>query len=268
MPPQGRRLHTVYRLHAPHGELSRRGKCVAVSLDLVDVYASPYEIWNYRDATLDELMRYGRRMHRIRTSLRASVSNSMEAAEHVFMVGTDPGLRNHVNEVLGASDAFAKWRRTMPGRTPPEIVKYQRSYRTADLEKVSSEIDAIGQTLTAGQFLFHAGAWPATTPFITDRPLSTTFCPDVALRNAEHRGKAFDAGKIDLLVLEVCEPKAAVFAFRQEGTNLGHENEVLFSAGAVVTTVSSRMVRSDYPVENYGFAAKTVSAWVHHALIS
>jgi hypothetical protein len=192
----------------------------------------------------------------------------MDAAVHIANEGTDQALRNYINGKLSESTEYTAWRRAMPSTTPSNIADYQKSLSTCDLNAVSHEIDAIGQILPHGQCLFHAGvsAWPST--FVTNRPLSTSFCPDVALRNAEHKGKAYHGGRIDLFVLETHNPTTAVFVFRRGGTNLGHENEVLFASGAEVKITASNLVRRDYPVSLDVINRKVVPIFVHTALIS
>lgn len=116
--------------------------------------------------------------------------------------------------------------------------------------------------------MFHAGAAQWQPSFVTTRPLSTSFCPDVALRNAEHKGKAYHNGRIDLFVLQAHQPATAVFVFRRERTNLGHENEVLFAAGAQVVVTRSDLIRTDYHVSLDGNNYKSIPIYVHHALIT
>lgn len=90
----------------------------------------------------------------------------------------------------------------------------------------------------------------------TERPLSSSFCPQVALRNADHKGKGYDAGRIDLLVLRATNPRTNVFAYKRKGTNLGHGNEVLFAARANLTLTSSELVSVDYTAGKYGLPNK------------
>ncbi len=79
------------------------------------------------------------------------------------------------------------------------------------------------------------------TTFVTNQPLSTSFCPQVALRNAEWRGKAYDEGKIDLFVINVIEPNTNIF-FYNLNEELGNEKEVLFASGATLQLVSKTFV--------------------------
>ena len=97
---------------------------------------------------------------------------------------------------------------------------------------------------------------------VTDRPLSTSLCPQVALRNADHNGKAYEAGRIDLLVIRVAESATKAFAYKRKGMALGHENEVVFAAGAGLSWFSETLVRKDYPAVKAFHDSKDVPAYV------
>ncbi|MCY1286774.1 hypothetical protein D9M70_357510 [compost metagenome] len=156
----------------------------------------------------------------------------------------------------------------MPSTTPAEISRYQKSYQNSDFAAVSKEIDENGSPLSPGQSLFHGGLWTGSDSVVTSRPLSTSLCPQVAMRNAEHQGKAHDAGRIDLLLLKVVSPNTNTFVFRRKGTNLGHESEVLFAAGAQLVVKSRNLVRQDHPVGKAGFPNKLVPVYVLEVEVS
>ncbi|MEO8723341.1 MAG: hypothetical protein ABI395_07440 [Sphingobium sp.] len=238
-----------------------------MSLNLIDIYSPALELWETRPSTLEESLEHGR-PYWVQTRLRATIGSSMDAAVHIANVGTDQTLRNYINDKLNENCEYKAWRQAMPSVTPSNIADYQKSLSTCDLNAVSREIGTIGQVLPHGQCLFHAGVSALPSTFMTSRPVSTSFCPDVALRNAEHKGKAYHGGRIDLFVFEAYNPTTAMFVFRRGGTNLGHENEVLFASGAQVKTTASNLVRSDYPVSLDGINRKLVPIYVHTALIT
>ncbi|NDK77653.1 hypothetical protein GYA97_24805 [Escherichia coli] len=62
-------------------------------------------------------------------------------------------------------------------------------------------------------------------------PFATTFCPQVAMREAEHSGKAYKQGYIDLMVITVIDPQVKAFVFDMDEPEKGNELEVLFAAG-------------------------------------
>lgn len=224
------------------------------SLPIVDVFETPYEIWTYRNATLNEgiqhLQEYGYTIFQVPDKLEKSISNAYKAAVHMALVGADNALEYHINNALNSSANFKIWRQTMPRRTPIQLTNYQRKYIFDN--SVVQEINKIDCILSDGQFLFHGGCWMGENfigaEYITSLPFSTSFCPQVALRNAEWGGKAYDAGVIDLLVLKVTQPYTRVFSYKIKGTDKGNEKEVLFSSGAKLKLIRSETIRCDYKV--------------------
>lgn len=233
-----------------------------MSLPLVDTFSPPYEAWETRDATLEEIQAAGNFHLRVKVGLIASIANAYDAATYMAKVGADNGLENYIDGVLDNNAAYKSWGQAMPSKTPSELSKYQKSYPHCDFEQVSAEIEAVGHVLSEGQCLFHAGLWPGGNRVVADRPLSTSFCPQVALRNADHRGKGYDAGRIDLLVLRATTPSTKVFAYKRKGTNLGHEKEAVFAAGAEMSLRSTALINTDYPAGKYGFPDKRISVCV------
>lgn len=231
-------------------------------LPLVDTFILPYKKWEMRDQTFEEMQASGNFHRRIPVRLKATVANAHDAAVYMGCVGADKGLGDFIDDALDSSAAYKGWRQAMPPKTPEPLSRYQKSYPHCDFTKVSAEIKAIGQVLSEGQCLFHAGLWPGGDKLTTERPLSTSFCPQVALRNADHLGKGYEAGRIDLFVLTATNSKTAVFAYKRKGTNLGHENEVVFATGADLALVSTVVVNTDYLAGKWKFPDKRISVRV------
>lgn len=244
-----------------------------MSLPLVNIFNTPYESWTTRVATPEEMMAAfkitGFMNPNINDKLILRVTSPLEAAMHIAGVGADNSLGNYINSALDASDDYISWRHLMPSSTPKELSNYQKFYPKCDFNKVNQEINQYGHILSDGQHLFHGGLWPSgVNKLVTARPLSTTFCPQVALRNAEHNDKAYDSGRIDLFVLSACSPKTKVFNYRRKGTNLGHENEVLFAAGAELILLNQILVSRSYSVSKWGLPIKNIPIYVLEVAIS
>lgn len=231
------------------------------SLPTVDTFNPPYEAWETRPPTLEEVRETGR-IDEIRVSMAARVSDATDAAIYIANISADNGLSHHIQSALQQSAEYKTWRKAMPSKTPRAIARYQKDYETSDLAAVSEEIDRCGATLDVGQRLFHGGLWRGEESQVITRPLSTSLCPQVALRNVEWKGKAYDAGRIDLFVLRIASLTNKVFVFKRRGTSLGHESEVLIGSGARLTRRSETRVRSDYPVARYGSPDKDIPIYV------
>jgi hypothetical protein len=227
-----------------------------VNLPVVNVFQSPYQVWEKRQATAEEMHAYLRDHGSVNTQahgrLLETISTPLMAASRMAKVGADNGMEGHIDSALSGSGEYASWGKAMPSKTPPEIARYQKEYPKCSMQKVNEEILIHGQPLCEGQFLFHGGLLFGGAEYVTQRPLSTSLSPQVALRNAEHNGKAYDSGSIDLFVLRVVSPLTKAFVIRSKGTNLGHEKEVLFSAGAKLSLRNRTLIRSDYPAVSWG----------------
>ncbi|MGU3807203.1 hypothetical protein ACVZHJ_04635 [Vibrio diabolicus] len=245
-----------------------------MSLPVVNTFSSAYESWTTRHATQQESIehyeREGSFLSFVNDKRIAVIRNHFSAAEYIAQRGADNGLENHIDRFLDQDSNYKSWRLHMPSKTPLSITKFQQNYPQYNQSDVDADINSIGKTLSDGQFLFHGGLWFSSceNEVTLRKPFSTSFCPQVALRNAEWRGKAYDQGQIDLLVLRVSNPKTNVFAYKRKGTRMGNEKEVLFASGATVKLRNRTLVRDDYVVGKYSHPNKNVPIYVVEVDIS
>lgn len=206
-------------------------------IPIINPFANnPCEIWKYREATIEEMTTYG---FPVRTTvpdeLICTISSPLEAANYMTNNQVSYEIERHIEHFLRNSCEFRTWRNYMPSRIPNIFTKYQRSYPLSEREYrlVNQEILRIKDfSLPIGQILFHGGAWLCNSEFmLLTRPLSTTFCPQVALREGEWRGKAYYAGALGLWVITIRSENIPAFVYRIRGTTMGNEKEVLLPSG-------------------------------------
>lgn len=239
---------------------------------VVNVFAKPYEHWSKRDATTEEIQDLVNNRGcslvealQINDKLIEAVSTHTEAAARMLRKRVDNGLESHIDRALDASLEYQDLRDLMPHDVPEALSSYQGEFSENDWATADAAIKAHGVELAEGQFLFHGGHWASDIPRVTtSRPFSTSFCPQVALRNAEWNGKAYDAGRVDLMVVRVTQPKTKAYAYSRDG-NHGNEKEVVFASGAQLTRLRETHV-ADIPVSKVtsGFQTqeKIVPAYV------
>lgn len=221
-----------------------------MSLQIVNVFENPYEAWEYRELSIKErienIINSGTTVNTVKSKMITCITNHMDAATYIINYQEDRSLESHIHCALDNSKAFQEIV-SMLDKLPDAINTYKRNYELANLDQVSTEVLAFGRNLHKGQVLFHGGYFPYQVGdvLITDRPLSTSFCPKIALRNAGWIGKAFDTGEIHLLVLRVMQPSPKAFIFPLDD-ELGIEKEVLISAQVKLQFISKTLVRSDY----------------------
>lgn len=167
----------------------------------------------------------------------------------------------------------------MPSQTPKILSNYQRLYSpSTDMVAVNKEIITNGDYLHNGQSLFHGGGIlntlnvPGTSIQLT-RPLATSFCPVMAYNNGEWRGKYFNDGQADLIILTVNRITVRSFVFKINGTDKGHEKEVLIASGATLTLnnrqpINTTSIVGPDPTRPGSFIKKTVPVYLVHATIS
>lgn len=193
-------------------------------------------MWSYREATQQEMIDHyrasGFMSRQIKDRLEYRIKSAAEAAEHMIRTRVDQALENFIDRALADNFAFNAVRQQMPASTPASLNEYQSSYPHYDPSAVDADINRLGVLLAEGQYLLHGGCWFTDgDSFITKRPLSATFCPQIALRSAEWRGKAYDANRVELMVIRVTRPQTKGYLFGPDG-DLKHEKEIVFASGA------------------------------------
>ncbi|HGU9828494.1 TPA: hypothetical protein ACNFOV_003167 [Enterobacter kobei] len=199
------------------------------------------------------------------------LNSLLDASKVMSYWGANGEIAHHIERNLENSAEFKNWLKKMPGKTPVALSNYQRLYSggNINLNIVNSEIITHGALLPHGQVLFHGGHWKNFSSNLkTTRPLATTFCPQVAMREAEHRAKSYDNDYIDLIMFRLDHPTTKAFIFKHKGTAMGHEKEVLFATGAKITIIKRTPMNNQYPAGKYGHPEKRIQSFLVEATIS
>ncbi|ASM00643.1 hypothetical protein JY446_08690 [Serratia marcescens] len=219
----------------------------------IDPFSLPLEIWEEREPTeveTDELLSRGewRPCCQIKVKIDLILNSAHDAARLIAGNKDENRIDNHVISYLEKNMEYKKWRECMPHSTPKQLIDYQENYPPKDFEVINSLISKHGMLIPVGQALFHGGIWPLdkmggqVKSFLTNRVLSTSFCPKVALNNGDWRGKAYDAGRIDLMVITIKSIDKKAFVFSLDEGSHSHEMEVLFERGVQLSLVRSSTV--------------------------
>ena len=237
-----------------------------MTLPIVDPFNPPYEVWQKRNPTLEEMNANGNWLP-VKDQLLGTVFSALGAANYTATNAGEITLKNrldgHITDFLKNSADYKAWQNAMPSKTPNAIAEYQKNSAKSDPVKVNGEIAQYGKLLGVGQCLFHGGLWwggPGSAT--TQTPLSTSLSPIAAIQNALHGGKAYNDGRLDLIVLKTTTSKTNAFVFKSSGTNLGHELEVLLAAGTPLTFVSEACLCSAFEVEKVNDPIKTIPIYV------
>lgn len=243
-----------------------------MNLPLVNVFHRKYKKYRYVRLTLQEMMSRnfpaGNYIDNERKELVFTLSNPYTAAMHMCKVGADNCLGNHIEESLDNDRNFQTMLSLMPKEIPEIFIKYKLAPNSVSFLDLHGAILDINMCLSKHQYLYHGGIWDKNREsIITQRPLSTSFCPQVALRNAEHNNKAFDAGRIDLFVLMVVESSTPVFVYPEIEDSV-NEKEVLFSSGARLKKRWEHKITDNYLAPSTRHEPKRIPAYVIFVEIS
>ena len=174
------------------------------------------------------------------------VHNTKEATHYMAIVHADNGLEHHINEQLRKDSDFKEWRKAVPSRTPLSLSKYQNGY-TMDSYELQKDILEFGISLPIGQKLVHGGLWwTSKNTCVLDRPLSTTFNPQVALREADRHPICFDNGRIDLFLLTIRSEGVKAFPYSITKGKHANEDEVVIQAGVKLVLKGIHCDSNDY----------------------
>lgn len=199
------------------------------------------------------------------------ITSIFDAAKIIAYSGVNGALAHHIERELNWGVNFKSWRAQMPSQTPNVLSNYQRLYtgREIDYSLVNEAILQHGIILPHGQILFHGGHWQKFPGVMkTTRPFSATFCPQVAMREAEHNAKSYNSGYIDLIYIRLDDPQTKAFVYRQKGTRMGHEKEIIFATGATITVKNRMLMNHEYPASNWQMPDKLISSYLVEATLS
>lgn len=220
------------------------------NLPIIDIFeGKPFIVTKDRPATPEEYLQSGKMFVPVEICMLQNYHQAILCASETLHTNQ---IETLVENILKENKEFKQWRSCMPPQTPKALSEYQQSYRNCNFQKVDEEINSIGYKLSAGQQLIHGGLWSdLSEKTATDRPLSTTFCPQVAISETLHNGKAYDNDRIDIIILTVVNPNTNVYVFNQSQGKFKHEREVLFASGATLTKVNEIQIKKEFVVAKY-----------------
>ena len=210
-----------------------------MNLPIIDLLSqNPIKVFErYRNPTYEEYM-----------SGKYSLTTPVGEDEHllftaeqiaIWSIEHSGDVRGELEDRLRESEVFKAWREAMPNKVPDALAVYRNSYVRADLDNVDSSIKSLGVNLTKGQVLYHGGYLVSGQ---LQRPLSTTFCPEVARQEALWAGKADAVGSVNIYIIRINSNSIGTYVYNLNA-NHGDELEVLLASGGVLTIDEIRCSR-------------------------
>lgn len=173
---------------------------------------------------------------------RISIFNPLQHVLHALNNFSTNVVSGMLERYLEQSDSYRNALKLMPNLSSVKgLWNYRNRHGAHDQDEVIRDLEAFGMPLGPGQTLFHGGIYPRNeitdeplVNFITDRPLSSSLCAQVAaVHSLYHDPK-------DVWIITVKESSAtkAFFFSNSRRQNLGHEIEVLISPGAKINLIN------------------------------
>lgn len=230
-------------------------------LPLVNIFQNGFEVWETRQPTPDEIIKNIQaklpinEIHQeIKTQLIQTIQTPEDAIKYCLEKnGYCNTFENFIDDELKKSPTIQQWLSLMPITIPPNLLQYKTNYPEFDPSGVQEEIALINCYLSTNQQLIRAGEidlWNIGESLVTNTPLSTSFCPQIALRNVNHGAKAYNYGRIDIMLINVVDSSTHVFFYNPK-QEMGHEKEVLVSAGAKLTLKKRTVLKNEHTVHKY-----------------
>lgn len=233
-------------------------------IDIFDNGSIP--MMKIRDATkeeIDEKMKNGkfsgmRDMH-IKEK-ECDINNVKELVEYGMEKGFHNGLGNAVDERLKKNQQYQN---AQSKKTPPSILKYQKTNKLELQDAVNKEIQDYGVIIHKDQVLYHGGLLEGlseNSSITTTRTLSTTLNPEVAHAECYHKWKAYEANEINLNILTVKDEGIKGLVFNNR-TSMKHEREILFERN-IKLVMKNKQLCGYSEVEDKSGNAKNVPKYI------
>ena len=242
-------------------------------LPLINIFQEPFIRWERRNLDPQEAINGKYSFEEIRAGVKTgnfiSLNNYFESVFYVSKYLGDTMLTCFIESTLAENSVLKSWLREMPSVTPQILKDYQNKYHERDFLEVDVAIRKAMCVLSEGQTLIHGGLWWGKEDVvITNRPLSTTFCPQVALAETLHNAKAYYSDRIDLIILTCTNPQTNVFVYKHKRIQKAHEKEVLFASGARLQKVREIFITSLDVYKDHGSEGKSVPIYAVEVLIT
>ena len=170
-------------------------------LPLIDLFNPPLIIPEQKSPeTLEEFQQHGIGLFTI--GIKAELNSAESAAAYIAETCSHDchnEFEKELNDRLYKCGNYKKWLAAMPEKTPDILRKHQAG-STVDYVVLNHIIKQIQCYPALNQKLFHGGLWPENlNTFTTNRPLSTTFSPEIAWRIGGHNN--IHEKRVDILAV-------------------------------------------------------------------
>lgn len=180
------------------------------------------------------------------------IDNPIKAVSKIVLEQNIEVFDNELEKFFENNHSVKEWKRKFSSEFSQNIKNYQEYNSNYDKNELNEEIKEIGLIIPNNQYLFHGGLLDLRNDEkrILERPFATSILPSIALFNAIIGSKAYDNGKIELLILLAGTIKTKAIILFQDDLSLSHEVEVLFASGLELTVIGIVRAIENFKVKN------------------
>lgn len=236
---------------------------------LVDLFQLPFQPTKLRAATHEECttqLAAGKHISNA-TSVEIphgqEIRNSEDAVMWAAAHHSSNALCDHLSAMRATNPGYKLLRSFMPTRTPTPIRRYQQEGAPRRTTGFYDAVANFATPLAPGQVLFHGGAWmPNAARTQLQFPLSTSFCPAMALRNAAWNGKAWHSGYVNLLHIRVSSTNVRGFVCGPRSEK-AYELEVILAQETLLMALDATEIGTICVGSTFGDSKKIPVYLVH-----
>ncbi|QIH09766.1 MULTISPECIES: hypothetical protein [unclassified Pseudomonas] len=167
-----------------------------------------------------------------------TVSDARELVIHTLHNYSLSGIISELRRQLNAHPHLRQAKSEMPYLKDSEPLRqYQKGLDKFPLATLNDEVRRHGKLLAPRQVLFHGGSCgPADVrSFVTNRPLSTSLCPQIAAWHAYNDQLPNTNPTPAIWILNAPYGNKKAVIYRKGGAGMENEQEVLIESGATIS---------------------------------
>ncbi|NBF13250.1 hypothetical protein [Pseudomonas sp. Fl4BN1] len=206
-------------------------------LPLIDLYPISDRPLDQREVLLHEAA-FKNKWPTVPLREQQTVTNARDFVLHTLKYFGGSGVVNEFRRQLKEHASLRQAKSAMPYlKDSVPLKRYQRGSSTVCLATLNDEVRRLGKPLAAGQVLFHGGSCHPreVASFTTSKPLSTSFCPQIAAWHAYHDLNPAPNPIPAIWILNAPYGNRKAVIYRKGAPGMENEQEVLIESGSTIT---------------------------------
>lgn len=179
--------------------------------------------------------------------VQQTVRNARDFVLHTLGHYVGSGVVNEFRRQLHVHPQLRQAKAAMPYlKDSAPLKEYQRASGKFTADTLNTEVRHFGRFIAPGQVLFHGGSCRPSevATFVTNKPLSTSLCPQIAAWHAYNDLLPAPNPAPAIWILSAPYGNRKAVVYRKGGAGMEHEQEVLIEAGSTISPTRCFNVRT------------------------